>query len=72
MVDLRLEVQNGLRALADHDPFLDEWERGDLETVIKHLDAARRREARQTHNQRPDPDSFQTPILDCVIPVQEH
>lgn len=63
MTDIRLEVQNLLTAISDHDPFLLSGEREMIESVICILDAAMNREAAAQ--------SMQTPLMDRVIPVRE-
>ena len=63
MTDIRLDAQNLLTAISDHDPFLSPAERSMIESVICILDAAMNREAAAQN--------IQTPLMDRVIPVRQ-
>lgn len=63
MTDIRLEAQNLLTAIIEHDPFLLHGEQELLESSICILDAAMNREAASQ--------IIQTPLMDRVIPARE-
>jgi len=57
--DIRLEAANLLVAIRDHDPVLDDFERGDIEAVLIHLD----RSMRKAPIREPEPAQMPIPAV---------